>query len=415
MDYCEKINEHAGKALVNYDLSGLAIGAWAGERCPLDCRGLDIEAVAGFADFAERLPLGEGAIFHMASVSKLFTATAFLMLAERGLADLEAPVTSLLPWLRMRDERLGAVNAFGLLSHTAGMPDVTDYGWDEPQIDGGALKRYLLSEDVAGRGLLWGPGEGRFQYSNIGYEMLGAAVAELSGMDFESFIEENIFKALDMRDSDFLTWRRTEAGRRAAEAGSSGGMGAGGSGGVGAAVAGSSGGAGAGGMGAAGAGSPDYGRAERDRIAEYLSIEGLKKAGVCAPHMKDEEKRIVRYSRFPYNRAHAPSSTLTSNLRDLKKWGEALLRGGLLKPETRKAAAAPRALVPNNGEHMGLGCFIRIQNGYTLYGHEGTDDGFRASFWVCPELDLQTAVMSNMEKAPVKAINRQVFDILTGD
>jgi hypothetical protein len=72
-------------------------------------------------------------------------------------------------------------------------------------------------------------------------------------------------------------------------------------------------------------------------------------------------------------------------------------------------------IVQNNGEGMGLGWFIREQNGFTLYGHEGMDDGFRASFWICPELKTQIIVLANIGKAPVKKISRKLFDIITLD
>ncbi|MBK5246686.1 MAG: hypothetical protein JJE49_05365, partial [Peptostreptococcaceae bacterium] len=48
-----------------------------------------------------------------------------------------------------------------------------------------------------------------------------------------------------------------------------------------------------------------------------------------------------------------------------------------------------------------------------LYGHEGNDDGFRASFWICPALDMHIVVAANITKAPVKKINKSIFDILT--
>ena len=70
----------------------------------------------------------------------------------------------------------------------------------------------------------------------------------------------------------------------------------------------------------------------------------------------------------------------------------------------------PQAEVPNNGEKMGIGWFIRKQLGHTLYGHEGSDDGFRASFWICPELDTVTVVLSNLSDAPVKKINKKLFE-----
>ena len=140
---------------------------------------------------------------------------------------------------------------------------------------------------------------------------------------------------------------------------------------------------------------------------------------------------------YPYTRQHAPSSTLTSNVRDLLRWGRAHLasargcadgsgRGAdadapLLKPETYRKVWRPYATVPNNGEQMGLGWFMREQivtsddgtaRTYRLYGHEGTDDGFRASFWICPELDLVTVVLSNLSGAPVKKINKKLFSVI---
>ena len=62
---------------------------------------------------------------------------------------------------------------------------------------------------------------------------------------------------------------------------------------------------------------------------------------------------------------------------------------------------------------MGIGWFMREQTvdgkTYKLLGHEGTDDGFRASFWICPELGLVTVVLSNLSGAPVKRINKKLF------
>ena len=124
------------------------------------------------------------------------------------------------------------------------------------------------------------------------------------------------------------------------------------------------------------------------------------------PHEKDKEKTIVRSKDFPYNRAHGPSSTLTSNVIDLEKWGDAHLKQRLLKKETYELAWKEVALVPNNGEHIGLSWFRREQNSFVLFGHEGTDDGFRASFWLCPQLELSVAVCSNISGAPVKKIQQ---------
>ncbi|MDR1245652.1 MAG: beta-lactamase family protein [Clostridiales Family XIII bacterium] len=366
MDYCEKINDYIKRAIFGFDLPGLAAGVYVGADSPLDCAGMSCEAAAGFSDFYERAPLGTDNIFHMGSVSKLFVAAGVLILADHGALDVERPVCDYLPWFRMRDSRYKDISTVQILTHTAGLPDVSDYGWNAPEIDDDALRRYVSSDEVCEASLLWDPRDGRFCYSNMGYEILGCLIAELSGRDFETFTEENLLRPLGMDASTFLTYTRTRAGSGIS----------------------------------------------RDEIADALSIDALRAAGVCAPHSKDDGNHIVREAHFPYNRAHGPSSTLTSNLRDMRRLGEACLHRESILFENREKAWKPYALVPNNGEHIGLAWFIREQSGYRLYGHEGTDDGFRVSFWLCPQLDVQITVMSNLSGAPVKKINKQLFELI---
>jgi CubicO group peptidase (beta-lactamase class C family) len=341
----EKLDDYIKKALVNYDLPGLAVGVWIGE---------DIyRGAAGYKDWISRKPLLPEHIFHMASVTKLFVGTSILQLWERGLLELDGLLTAYLPWFEMKDERYREITVRQLLSHTAGLPDVKDYLWDQPETDAGALERYVRSPEVKDAYLLWGPEEGRFSYSNIGYEILGVVISAVSGLSFEDYVKRNLFDPLDMKDSTLLSY-------------------------------------------------------ERGIYSETGPDENL-----CTPHEKDAEKKIVRSPHFPYNRAHGPSSTLTSNILDLEKWGKAHLEQRVLKKETYEVAWQEQALVPNNGEHICLSWFRREQNGFVLYGHEGTDDGFRASFWLCPELELSIAVCANISGAPVKKINKQIFDLIT--
>jgi CubicO group peptidase (beta-lactamase class C family) len=68
--------------------------------------------------------------------------------------------------------------------------------------------------------------------------------------------------------------------------------------------------------------------------------------------------------------------------------------------------------VPNNGEGMGLGWFMRNQEGYNLFGHEGSDDGFRASFWICPELKTTIVVVANRTNASTKKVNKKIFGFI---
>jgi CubicO group peptidase (beta-lactamase class C family) len=349
----EKLDDFINKALVNYDLPGLAVGIRIGETVGSAGDGLVYRRAAGFKDYISKEPLLPEHIFHMASVTKLFVGTSILQLWEKGLVDIDGRLTDYLPWFEMKDERYRQITIRQLLSHTSGMPDVKDYCWDKPETDEGALERYICSPEVREAHLLWDPIDARFSYSNIGYEILGAVIAAVSGVSFEDYVRDNIFVPLDMKDSTLLSFERGIYDEK----------------------------------------GPDK--------------------NLCTPHEKDEMKNIVRSEHFPYNRAHGPSSTLTSNIIDLEKWGEAHLMCRILKKETYDAAWKSHALVPNNGEHIGLSWFRREQNGFVLYGHEGTDDGFRASFWICPEQELIISVCANISGAAVKKISKQIFALLT--
>ena len=103
-------------------------------------------------------------LFHWASVTKPFVATALVQLAEAGKVDLEAPVTEFLPYFALDDDRYREITIRQLLTHTSGMPDVDNYEWDKPHYDEGAAERYVRS--LADENLIAAPGE-RMKYSNM--------------------------------------------------------------------------------------------------------------------------------------------------------------------------------------------------------------------------------------------------------
>lgn len=395
-----QLDDHMAEVFDFTDLPGLAVGV---RILPLgDEAGgdaflsplFDYSAALGRADRKEKTPLATGTVFHMASIAKLFTATAVMQLSEAGALDIDGKLADYLPGFRMDDPGYKAITLRHILSHTSGFPDVEDYHWKEPETDPGALSVYARSDEIRKLRLLWEPSEGRFSYSNIGYDILGALIGEVSGQTFESYIDVNIFSPLMMSNSTFLTFMRTPEGRSLTGA-------------------------------------------ARDAV----SVANLAACGVASPHFKEENRDIKGQDYFPYNRIHAPSSTLTSTLADIKKWGDACLNGpacdcaakcgpsfdeaegrtigkgkDTILPvsfESLRLMWTPQAEVPDNGEMIGIGWFIRKQGGFTLYGHEGADDGFRSSFWICPEAGIQITVLSNMTKAPLKKINKGIFTLLT--
>jgi CubicO group peptidase (beta-lactamase class C family) len=374
MNSSQKIERAIDDIYARHDLPGLAVGVKVGADSPLAAAGLDLSSVHGYSDFEGKTPLKADDIFHMASVAKLFVATCVMQLYAAGRLDIDDPLAEYLPWFRMDDPRYTAITVKQILSHTSGIPDIQDYHWTEPEIDPRAPRRFITSEDVTAPPLLWDPGEGGFLYSNIGYDILGALIAEISGETFESYVDAHIFAKLGMRDSTFSTFLRMPQGRTLA-----------------------------------GEQNPSAGK-----IRAALSPVRLHEYGVVMPHRKNENRRIARQPYYPYHRAHAPSSTLTSTLRDIKRWGDAHIEGwGDLGADTYEQMWHGETDISDSEEQMGLGWFLREQNGYRLYGHEGADDGFRSSFWICPELKTQITVLINIDRPPAKKINKQLFDLLT--
>lgn len=158
----------------------------------------------GLRDVVTRKPLTERSLFHMASVSKLFVTTAVMQLWERGQVDLEAPVTRYLPYFALDDERYTAITVEKMLSHTSGMPDCEDYGWDRPEYDEGAAERYVRS--LRDQKMIADPGT-KFAYSNIAFEVLGDLIAKVSGQPFEEYVQRNVLAPVGMHESTFLKER----------------------------------------------------------------------------------------------------------------------------------------------------------------------------------------------------------------
>ncbi|HMH42797.1 MAG TPA: serine hydrolase, partial [Pyrinomonadaceae bacterium] len=140
-------------------------------------------------------------LFHMASVTKTFVATAVMQLVERGKIDLDAPVIRYLPYFKLNDERYRTITIRQMLSHTSGIPDTVNYNWDKPEYDAGALERFVRS--IADQKLVFAPGE-KFAYSNTAYEMLGDVIAKVSGESFEDYVQHNVLTPLGMKDSTLL-------------------------------------------------------------------------------------------------------------------------------------------------------------------------------------------------------------------
>lgn len=130
--------------------------------------------------------------YRLASVSKQFTATAILLLAQQGQLALSNTLPRFFPAFPAYGR---AITLHHLLTHTAGLPDYEDLippTTQTPLKDQDVLT--LLQQQTAG---YFAPGAA-FRYSNSGYALLALVVAHASGCSFADFLARNIFQPLGM-------------------------------------------------------------------------------------------------------------------------------------------------------------------------------------------------------------------------
>lgn len=145
-------------------------------------------------------PITKTHVFHWASVSKPFVAIAIMQLVEQEKLSLDTRLVDALPEYKVTDPRHELITIKQLLLHTSGLPDVWDYQWRKPQEDDEALHRWATKESP--RRLRSDPGTKR-EYSNVGFEVLGAVIAKVSGMTFEDYMMKNIFESAGMGATTF--------------------------------------------------------------------------------------------------------------------------------------------------------------------------------------------------------------------
>ena len=152
----------------------------------------------GLANREWNIPNDGDTKFRLASVSKQFTAVAIMLLNERGLVDLDAPLRT---WLPDAPAGWDAVTVRHLLNHTSGIPNLTAFPDFEAQKTRPATLDQLIAR-FRDRPLDFQPGQG-WSYSNSGYILLTAVIERASGQRYADFVSANLFQPLGMSDSGY--------------------------------------------------------------------------------------------------------------------------------------------------------------------------------------------------------------------
>ncbi|MCX6331033.1 MAG: serine hydrolase [Bacteroidetes bacterium] len=154
----------------------------------------------GYANLEEKIPASSTSMFRIASMSKSFTCMAILKLRDEGKLQLDDAVEKYIPALKGQGLTTDApfITIRHLMSHSAGFPE--DNPWGDRQLDdteadlNTLIKKQLSFSNTAGVA---------YEYSNLGFAMLGYIIHKVSGMTYDVYIQKNILTPLGMNNTTY--------------------------------------------------------------------------------------------------------------------------------------------------------------------------------------------------------------------
>lgn len=152
----------------------------------------------GMANYELGTPNSSQTKFHIASLSKTFTAAAIVLLEKQGLLGFDDPLSKFLPDFPNSDK----IKISHLLTHSSGIPDF----YALPEYEELKTKPMTPSDWIAllkTKPLDFEPGK-QNSYSNSGYALLACVIEKVSGKSYEDFLRERIFAPLKMENTG--TW-----------------------------------------------------------------------------------------------------------------------------------------------------------------------------------------------------------------
>lgn len=146
----------------------------------------------GFADRERKVPFSAQTLCTIGSITKPFTATAILLLMDQGKLHPEDPITTY--FSNVPTDKKG-ITLHQLMTHSAGLPDAIGDDYE-------AMTKEVFLKKAFETPLLFPPGTG-YEYSNVGYSLLGMIVEQLSGQTYGDFLQKNIFEPAGMKTAGY--------------------------------------------------------------------------------------------------------------------------------------------------------------------------------------------------------------------
>lgn len=318
----------------------------------------------GFSNLAENIPADIRSNFHIASMTKSFTAMAILKLRDEGKLRLDDPVYLYMP--EMEGQKYPATDAAeitirNLLTHGAGFPE--DNPWGDRQL--GKTDQDLVSLIKKGISFSNIPGL-KYEYSNLGFTILGYIINKVTGQSYQNYISENILKPLGMSHS---YWEYSKVPAKELVHG--------------------------------------YRLVDEKWIEQPLLHSGAYGAmGGLITTMEDFSKYVAFHlSAWPPRNDAESGPVKRSSLREMQfPWNMNAMMLQYKYPGGRNCPTV-------SAYGYGLG-WSRDCTGKVFIGHGGGLPGFGSNWRIMPDFGIGIVSFSNLTYAPMSVVNTQVLDTL---
>ena len=186
-----ELQKQISELAAELDVPGVSVGVITG--------GDEHYGYAGVTSVENPLPVDENTLFQFGSTGKTYTAAAMLRLVEQGKVDLDAPVRTYVPELRLRDEDVAAkVTILQLFNHTAGWQgDLIEEMGNGDDVFAKYVTRMADLEQVSPLGAT-------VSYNNASLTLAGRVIEKVTGTTYEQAISDLLLEPLGMKDTLFF-------------------------------------------------------------------------------------------------------------------------------------------------------------------------------------------------------------------
>ena len=190
----ETFDAVVGKAadlIAQLHIPGLAVGVIHGAN--------SYATGIGVTNVSTQEPVTADTVFHIASVTKTFTATLAMMLSEQGDLDLNARIVDILPWFKVKDpEATSRARVIDLFHHHTGWSG--DHGFDPVPPGGSITEKCMLQAHYIEQIV---PFDQAWMYNNSNLAFAGHLLSVVGGKPFDTLVEERILSPLGMNATSF--------------------------------------------------------------------------------------------------------------------------------------------------------------------------------------------------------------------